>query len=124
MSHNTSRVAGTGTAPGRPGESTSAPEPVWSKQQLRFLKAYRQRPTISAAARSAGVPRVVVFRWLADARFFAAVSETEKVVRATPPAGGGGTERGRAGEPDARPAAETPSVIVTPPPRKSLRDGS
>jgi hypothetical protein len=43
--------------------------PESSDRQRRFLEAYRQQPTISRAARLAGIHRATVHRWQADAAF-------------------------------------------------------
>jgi hypothetical protein len=48
---------------------TNVDPPGWSDRQRRFLDAYREQPTITAAARLAGGHRATVHRWLADTAF-------------------------------------------------------
>jgi hypothetical protein len=50
----------------------------WSAAQRQFLEAYRERPTVSFAARLAGVHRATVYRWLADPAFAAAVRAADE----------------------------------------------
>jgi hypothetical protein len=56
------------------GKLTKANTPGGTDRQRRFLDAYQQGPTISTAARLAGINRATVYRWLADPDFAAAMS--------------------------------------------------
>ena len=46
---------------------------MFTSNQLRFLAAAREEPTVARAARLAGVHRASVYRWLADPAFAAAL---------------------------------------------------
>jgi hypothetical protein len=96
--NHTSRcgAAGAGAPPRDRRELASAPEstPTWSRRQQRFLEAYRQQPTISRAARSAGVRRSTVFLWLTDSRFAGVLDAVEKAALSRAPSDAVDPKRG------------------------------
>lgn len=57
---------------------TNVNTPSRSEAQRWFLESYRERPTVSFAARLAGVHRATVYRWLADPAFAAAVRAADE----------------------------------------------